>query len=146
MAPFGSSIVQLGQTVVGFRSPKATPPDAYASGMSAYQSGDHAGAHAAWLPLAEIGHADAAAGIATMYVNGEGVPADVARAAHWFGVAAAGGHALSQLNLGIMLFNGQGLPRDLSQAAAWAKRAVVGLPEGNARDIALRLSAAAAAA
>lgn len=146
VAPFGSSIVQLGETAVGYRVGRAAPADAYALGMAAYQRKDHAGAHAAWLPLAEAGHGEAAAGIATMHINGEGVPADAARAAHWFGVAAGAGHALAQLNLAIMLFNGQGVSRDARRAEDWAKRSLAGLPEGNARDIALRLSAAAAAA
>jgi len=142
VAPFGTSIVRLGETVVDFMPP--APAEAYAAGMSAYQRGDHAGALAAWLPLAERGHGDAAAGLGTMHINGEGVAMDVARAAHWFAVAAAAGHALAQLNLAIMHFNGQGVAKDAAMATTLAKQAAAALPAGRARDIAVQLCAAAA--
>lgn len=144
--PFGSSIVRIADSAVDFAQPAQSARDDHADGVAAYRQGNHAAALAAWLPLAEQGDPDAAAGIGTMYVNGEGVAADMAKAAHWFAVAARSGHALAQLNLAIMHYNGQGLPRDVALAQTWAQRAAAELPAGNHRDIALRLCAAIAAA
>ena len=94
-----------------------------AEGLEAYDAGDYAAAVAAWLPLAEAGDAEAQVALADLYLHGQGVPADPARAADWYRRAAAQGDAVAQLNLGDLYSRGLGLPRDLIQAYVWLARA-----------------------
>ena len=54
-----------------------------------------------------------------LYLNGNGVPADLAAAANWIEKAAHNDHAASQFQLGVMYCTGQGVPQDLPQAIAW---------------------------
>jgi soluble lytic murein transglycosylase-like protein len=57
------------------------------------------------------------------YENGEGVPADVARAIRLYCKAAMRGHADAQYYLGRVYASGRGVSRDDALAAAWFKRA-----------------------
>ncbi|MEE8226144.1 MAG: hypothetical protein V3R30_04955 [Kiloniellales bacterium] len=50
------------------------------AGVEAYQRDDYATALEEWRPLAEQGLAEAQADLAVMYLNGQGVPQDYARA------------------------------------------------------------------
>lgn len=94
-----------------------------AAGLEAYDGGDYAAAVAAWLPLAEAGDAEAQVALADLYLYGQGVPADPARAADWYRRAAVQGDAVAQLNLGDLYSRGIGLPRDLAKAYVWLARA-----------------------
>lgn len=91
----------------------------FAAGLEAYDGGDYAAAVAAWLPLAEAGDAEAQVALADLYLYGQGVPADPARAADWYRRAAVQGDALAQLNLGDLYSRGVAVPRDLIRAYAW---------------------------
>lgn len=66
--------------------------------------------------LAENGDAEAQESLGTMYLNGEGVPADIAQAVEWFRKAADQGNASSQYNLGLFFMMGMGVPLDYVQA------------------------------
>ena len=52
----------------------------YQAGWEAYERGDFAAALKEFRPLAEQGLAEAQADLAVMYLNGQGVPQDYARA------------------------------------------------------------------
>ena len=54
---------------------------------------------------------------------GDGPGQDYAKAAEWYGKAAAQQHALAQFNLGIMCANGQGMARDASKSMGWLTEA-----------------------
>ncbi|MFP6743491.1 MAG: hypothetical protein VCD33_18005 [Alphaproteobacteria bacterium] len=60
----------------------------YDTGWYAYTAGDFVLAHGEWLPLAKSGDARAQYQLGVMYQRGEGVDADTAEAARWFGLAA----------------------------------------------------------
>lgn len=58
------------------------------------------------LEAAQRGDAEAQYDLACMYVNGNKVEQNLAKAARWFRKAAEQGHALSQAGLGFMYSNG----------------------------------------
>lgn len=84
---------------------------------------------------AEQGHADAQFELATMYVRGDGVPADtpveraewVEKALALFEQAAQRGHADAQFTLARIYAhgeaNGEDVPRDTAKATAWYRKA-----------------------
>jgi TPR repeat protein len=53
-------------------------------------------------PLAEQGNASAQYALATLYANGDGLPADYKQAAHWFDQAAKRGHGEARRQLVFM--------------------------------------------
>ena len=53
----------------------------FQAGLAAYNKGDFSTALGYWLPLAEAGHADSQAWVASMHYNAEGVPLDYPAAA-----------------------------------------------------------------
>ena len=61
--------------------------------------------------------------LAVRYANGDGMPADMPKAAFWFGKAAAQGYARSQYNLGVMFDRGDGVAQQPRQAAHWYRKA-----------------------
>lgn len=91
----------------------------FAAGLEAYDAGDFAAAIEAWRPLADAGDAEAQSALGGLYLAGEGVAADPARAARWFRRAAEQGDAVAQLNLGDLYDRGLGVPRDPVQAYLW---------------------------
>jgi TPR repeat protein len=91
----------------------------YEEGKAAQKRDDFAQAFAIFLPLAEQGHARAQFSLGLLYDEGEGVPADAAKAAYWYRKAAEQGHREAQFNLGQMCSVGHGLPKDLQQAYFW---------------------------
>ena len=69
------------------------------------------------------GNAKAQFVVATRYLNGEqGAPQDDARAAYWYGRAAAQGLAPAQYRLGTLYERGRGVARDLDAALGWYER------------------------
>jgi localization factor PodJL len=73
---------------------------------------------------AAMGNANAQFVIATRYLNGEqGAPQDDAKAAYWYGRAAAQGLAPAQYRLGTLYERGKGVARDLKAALNWYERA-----------------------
>jgi TPR repeat protein len=69
------------------------------------------------------GNAQAAAGLALLYVNGQGVPKDDAEAVRLFKIAADLGNAQGQNGLGYLFQQGRGGPKDDIEAARLFKLA-----------------------
>ncbi len=70
-------------------------------------------------PLAESGSAVAQHRIGVMYVLGQGVEKDSAKAVEWYAKAAEQGQAESQHGLGLRLLWGDGAEKDPQKAATW---------------------------
>jgi TPR repeat protein len=92
-------------------------------GYQSYLKGDYQAAFEEWLPLAELGDAEAQYNLGVMYDEGAGVDQDLAAAAGWYRKAAEQGFIDAQTNLGMMFYHGQGIPRDHHEAAVWFKLA-----------------------
>jgi TPR repeat protein len=91
----------------------------FATGLTAYQKGDYAGAVKEWRPLAEQGVAEAQFNLGLLYADGQGVPLDPGQAASWFEKAAEQDYGKAQLNLGALYSSGKGVKRDYMQAYKW---------------------------
>jgi TPR repeat protein len=92
-------------------------------GYQSYLKGDYRAAYEEWLPLAELGDAEAQYNLGVMYDEGAGIERDLARAAEWYRKAAEQGFVDAQINLGMMYYHGQGFARDDAEAAKWFGRA-----------------------
>jgi TPR repeat protein len=92
-------------------------------GYQSYLKGDYQAAFEEWLPLAELGDAEAQFNLGVMYDEGAGIKQDLATAASWYRKAAEQGFVDAQTNLGMMYYEGQGIPRDLAAATEWFRRA-----------------------
>nr|WP_298684332.1 tetratricopeptide repeat protein [uncultured Dongia sp.] len=90
----------------------------------AYLARDFETAYDLLAPLAESGNPDAQAQLGTMYLLGNRVQKDPAKALELFRLAAAQNNAKAQLQIGGMYQMGLGLPKDPGLAIAWAERAV----------------------
>ena len=88
-------------------------------GYQSYLKGDYSAAYDEWLPLAELGDAEAQYNLGVMHDEGAGMEQDLAAAADWYRKAAEQGFMDAQTNLGIMYFHGQGVEQDLAEAARW---------------------------
>ena len=98
--------------------------DDYTWGFFAYKRGDYATALRFWRPLAEQGHAQAQAYLGNMYVEGEGIPKDIAEAAKWSRLAAEQGVAYAQRSLSLIYSEGgDGVPQDYAEVVKWARLA-----------------------
>ena len=91
----------------------------FATGLAAYDGGDYRTAFEEWRALAEAGDAEAQTALASLYVSGQGRPANPARAVHWYRRAAEQGDAVAQQNLGDFYGRGVGVGRDLVSAYVW---------------------------
>jgi TPR repeat protein len=92
-------------------------------GYQSYLKGDYSAAYNEWLPLAELGDAEAQYNLGVMYDEGAGMKQDMAAAAGWYRKAAEQGFVDAQTNLGIMYYHGQGVARDHTEAARWFRQA-----------------------
>jgi hypothetical protein len=92
-------------------------------GYQSYLKGDYEAAYNEWLPLAELGDAEAQYNLGVLYDEGAGVEKDLSSAADWYRKAAEQGFMDAQTNLGIMYFHGQGVPRDHREAMKWFQQA-----------------------
>ncbi len=109
-SPFGQTD-DLAALIAGEPQPGAQQPAAEA-GTTALRE------------AAAMGNASAQFVIATRYLNGEqGAPQDDAKAAYWYGRAAAQGLAPAQYRLGTLYERGKGVTRDLKAALDWYERA-----------------------
>jgi len=88
-------------------------------GYQSYLQGHYQDAFEEWLPLAELGDAEAQYNLGVMYDQGAGRPRDLAAAASWYRKAAEQGFMDAQTNLGIMYLDGLGVERDPLAAAHW---------------------------
>lgn len=102
---------------------KAPTPEeinkALSEGMTAYRSGNFAGALEKFKPIAEKGDARAQFSVGVMYNQGQGVAQDVKQAIAWWEKAAEQGHPEAQDNLGLRYAKGQGVTQDWVQAYKW---------------------------
>jgi TPR repeat protein len=91
----------------------------FSTGLAAYNKGDYVTAVKEWRPLADQGVAAAQYNLALMYLDGHGVPQDLAEAVKWFKRSADQDYTQAQHNLGAMYGAGQGVKRDYIQAYKW---------------------------
>lgn len=91
----------------------------FQAGLDAYQKGDYLEAAKQWRPLADQGDAVAQYNLGLLYLDGHGVPQNIAEAANWFRRAAEQDYTQAQHNLGAMYGSGQGVKRDYVQAYKW---------------------------
>ena len=92
-------------------------------GYQSYLKKDYRAAYNEWLPLAELGDAEAQYNLGVMYDEGAGMDQDLAAAADWYRKAAEQGFMDAQTNLGIMYYHGQGVARNHAEAARWFRQA-----------------------
>ncbi len=92
-------------------------------GYQSYLKGDYDAAYEEWLPLAELGDAEAQYNLGVMYDEGAGRERDLAMAAQWYREAAEQGFVDAQTNLGMMHMGGHGVSRDPDAARQWLQKA-----------------------
>jgi TPR repeat protein len=101
----------------------------YASGLKAYQDGDHKLAFSEWGPLAATGDARAQHGLGLLYEAGQGVAPDPKEAARWYEAAAAQGLSAARNNLALLYAEGRGVIRNINRAVElWRQAADAGYP------------------
>jgi hypothetical protein len=72
---------------------------------------------------AEKGDAGSQYNLGLAYLNGHGIPKDIAEAVKWWRKAAEHGNAGSQHALGFAYANGHGVPKDEAEAVKWWRKA-----------------------
>jgi len=97
--------------------------DDFAVGARAYDGGRVSEAVASWQQAAAAGHTGAMTALANLYLFGERVPRDPARAASWFPQAAERGDMTAQLNLGDLYRQGLGVVKNKIKSYFWLNRA-----------------------
>jgi TPR repeat protein len=88
-------------------------------GYQSYLKGDYKAAYEEWLPLAELGDAEAQFNMGVLHDEGAGVERNLAAAAAWYRKAAEQGFLDAQTNLGVMYYHGLGVARDPEEAVRW---------------------------
>lgn len=63
--------------------------------------------------------------IASRYLEGQGIEANLAKAAYWYGLAAQQGLAPAQYRLATLYELGKGVPKNLTAALGWYERAAM---------------------
>ena len=91
--------------------------------LAAYNRGDDVTTPRGLPPLALKGDANAQNKLAFMYLRGEGVPQDDAKAMEWFHKAAEQGHIRAQYNLAVLYHIGIGARPSDAKAEEWFRRA-----------------------
>ena len=91
--------------------------------FAAYEDADYATALRLWRPLAKQDSAYAQFGLGVLYLNGQGVPQNLTKAAHWVRKAAEQGHADAQEMLGAMSYDGWGVAQSFAEAVRWYRMA-----------------------
>ncbi len=71
------------------------------------------------VKAAEQGDANIQVQLGAMYLLGQGVPQDTAKALAWYRKAAEQGHANAQYDLGLMYSEGKSVPQDYVKAHKW---------------------------
>jgi TPR repeat protein len=72
---------------------------------------------------AESGDAEAQAGLALRYANGQGVVKNEPKAVEWYRKAAEQGVTAAQYNLGLCYTSGRGMVKDEKEAVKWVRKA-----------------------
>ncbi len=91
----------------------------FAQGKEAYDLGEYAEAWQELLPLADGGHAEAQIIVGHMYNQGNGVNADLPRAAAYYERAAVRSNARAQALLAFHYSTGRGVELDHERALHW---------------------------
>jgi localization factor PodJL len=79
---------------------------------------------------AEKGQAVAQYRLGTLYERGQGIPADTAKAAHWYEMAANQGNRKAMHNLAVSYASGAAGKKNMAEAGRWfAKAAALGLSD-----------------
>jgi hypothetical protein len=92
-------------------------------GYQSYLKGDYKAAYDEWLPLAELGDAEAQYNLGVMFDEGASVDQDLGKAAAWYRKAAEQGFMDAQANLGMMYYRGEGVASDSTEATKWLRLA-----------------------
>lgn len=92
-------------------------------GYQSYLKGDYQAAYKEWMPLAELGDAEAQYNIGVLFDEGAGVDQDLVAAADWYRRAGEQGFMDAQTNLGIMYYHGHGVDRHRHEASKWFRMA-----------------------
>jgi len=92
-------------------------------GYQSYLKGDYQAAFDEWLPLAELGDAEAQYNLGVMYDEGASVEKDLVKATEWYRKAAEQGFLEAQYNLGMMYYHGLGVHPDRAEASRWLQLA-----------------------
>lgn len=92
-------------------------------GYQSYLKGDYKAAYEEWLPLAELGDAEAQFNMGVLHDEGAGVERSLSAAAAWYRKAAEQGFLDAQTNLGVMYYHGLGVARDPEEAVRWFRLA-----------------------
>lgn len=95
----------------------------YNFAMMAHVRGDAETAAYWYKRAAQRRHELAAFNLASMYMDGEGVPQDFEEAARWMEVSAKAGYVPAQFQMGKLYFHGRGVPEDPAMEAYWYKKA-----------------------
>ena len=85
-------------TLLSLLIPAQSWGDALQKGLDAYGSRDYATALEEWLPLAELGDAEAQYFLGGLYSGGLGVTQDYLKAYMWFDISSSEGYYLSTMN------------------------------------------------
>jgi len=103
---------------------QGSTPAQYFYGWYLYHAHKQPEEAAPWLEqAAQAGHAQAARLAGYLYINGEGVQTDEAKAANYYRIGAEGGDAYAQHNLATCYDDGWGVEVDLDQAIHWYRQA-----------------------
>jgi len=96
----------------------------YRWGATRFVTRRYTDAQAAWLPLAESGHALAQFGLYKLYAGGLGVEKpDEKKAYEWLLKAAEAGLPNAQYTMGDVLLRGKGVKQDQAAAVGWYEKA-----------------------
>ena len=98
----------------------------YVLGVEAFQEGDYRRAFDAWSLGSYEGNAEAQYNLGVLYLEGQGIKANVDQARAWFLKAANQNHVEAQYNLGHMALSGIGVEKNTEKALLWWKRAAEG--------------------
>ncbi|MCB1724537.1 MAG: sel1 repeat family protein [Gammaproteobacteria bacterium] len=91
--------------------------------LALWHAGERMGAIEEWRRAAVAGNSGAALYLGYIFKQGIGVPADDARAFHWYLRAAEDGSPAAQYEVALMFELGSGVAQDLGQATYWYRQA-----------------------
>jgi len=117
----GSNLTYLTQR----RPIKSTTGDCEIRGGEyvAYDRADYSTALKIWLPMAEVGDAEAQNYVGEIFEKGLGLPSDFKVAAYWYQQAAKQGLSRAKINLGHLYEKGLGVQKDLQRALNYYRQA-----------------------
>jgi TPR repeat protein len=114
---------------------KGLSADAMAKkGKEAYDAQHYEAALRWFSKAADLGNTDAMRGMSWIYVNGRGVPKDIAEGMRWLRMAADRGNTDAMTSIGYGYEQGEGVAKDYAEALRWYKSAAdLGDAEGMMR-------------